>query len=98
MARRIKITRTVNGHPTFLDTARKVRKTKEFKEIEDILGKDEYKKIKKEMDHFHKTGIPRCQTCGAPMVNAYDSILKKVSPYEWKTTCGHAKNLILSIG
>ena len=76
----------------------KIRKTKEFKEIEEILGKDEYKRIKKEADHLRKTGIPRCQTCGTPMVNDYDRIAKEMSPYKWKTTCGHAKNLRLLIG
>lgn len=41
---------------------------------------------------------PKCLTCGKPMVNVVDSITKKISPYLWKTTCGHGKNLIMSIG
>lgn len=41
---------------------------------------------------------PVCQICGESMVNDIDSITRKVSPYLWKTTCGHAKNLRLSIG
>jgi len=56
------------------------------------------KKIKEDLEHFKKTGIPRCSICKKPMVNAYDKKLKKKSKYLWKTTCGHNKNLRLSIG
>jgi len=58
------------------------------------------KEIKEELEHFKKTGIPRCQVCGCkkPMVNAYDSKLKKINKHIWKTTCGHNKNLRLCIG
>ena len=41
---------------------------------------------------------PKCQICGKPMVNAVDSITKKISPYLWRTTCGHCSDLRLSIG
>jgi hypothetical protein len=41
---------------------------------------------------------PVCSICGAPMENAIDRKTKEVSPYLWKTTCGHNNNLILSIG
>ena len=41
---------------------------------------------------------PSCPVCGEEMVNAVDSITKKISPYLWKTTCGHSKGLLLSIG
>ena len=41
---------------------------------------------------------PVCPECGKEMVNAVDSITKKVSQYLWKTTCGHVKNLRLSVG
>ena len=36
--------------------------------------------------------------CNKPMVNAYDSILKKISIYMWQTTCGHDENLRLIKG
>lgn len=42
--------------------------------------------------------IPKCPICRKPMVNAVDSITKKVSPYLWQTTCGHCPDLRLSIG
>lgn len=42
--------------------------------------------------------IPKCPVCGKPMVNAYDSICNKTSPYLWRTTCGHMKDKILSRG
>lgn len=42
--------------------------------------------------------IPPCPICGKLMVNAIDSITKETNKYEWKTTCGHCKDLIISIG
>ena len=42
--------------------------------------------------------IPTCIECGEPMINDIDSVTKKISKYLWKTKCGHAKNLRLSIG
>lgn len=41
---------------------------------------------------------PVCPTCGKPMVNARDSITKKISKYLWETTCEHFKGERLSIG
>lgn len=32
------------------------------------------------------------------MENAYDEIAGEISPYLWKTTCEHNKDLRLSIG
>ena len=56
------------------------------------------KEIKEELEHFKKTGIPRCSICKKPMVNAYDSKLKKINKHIWKTTCGHNKGLRLCVG
>lgn len=42
--------------------------------------------------------VPCCLECGKPMKNAIDSITKKVSIYEWETTCGHNKDMRLCIG
>lgn len=39
-----------------------------------------------------------CPECGKPMVNAVDSITGKISPYLWKTTCGHFKDRIVCLG
>lgn len=44
------------------------------------------------------TEIPKCTICNKPMKNAYDSILKKINPYLWKSTCEHMKRLRLSKG
>jgi len=45
------------------------------------------KEIMKEIEHLKETGIPRCMKCKKNMVNAYDSIQKKISPYMWKRDC-----------
>ena len=42
--------------------------------------------------------IPNCPVCGEPMINAIDTITKKISPYLWETTCGHCERFRLSIG
>ena len=41
---------------------------------------------------------PVCPVCGKKMINAVDSITKKISKYLWKTNCGHIKNFRISIG
>ena len=41
---------------------------------------------------------PKCAICGKEMENAIDSKTKKISPYLWKTTCEHSKDLILAMG
>ena len=41
---------------------------------------------------------PRCHICGKPMRNAFDTKTKKISEYLWETTCGHNKNIKMSIG
>ncbi len=40
----------------------------------------------------------KCPTCKKPMVNAYDTKLKKISPYLWRTDCGHHKDILISKG
>lgn len=41
---------------------------------------------------------PKCAICGKEMENAIDSVTKKISPYLWKTTCEHCKDLVLARG
>ncbi len=67
------------------------------------MSEDKFKEYMKEQNrNLQKQGVrimpPVCSECGEKMVNAIDSITKKISKYLWKTTCGHMKNLILSIG
>jgi len=67
------------------------------------MTKESYKAfMRNQHKNLQKQGVrvmpPVCPECGEPMVNAIDSITKKISKYLWKTTCGHAKNLRLSIG
>lgn len=45
-----------------------------------------------------KKGYAPVCWCGKFLKNAYDSKEKKISKYLWQTTCGHHKDLILSIG
>jgi len=45
---------------------------------------------KKELEHFKKTGIPRCIQCKKPMI--------QIDEYTWKNDCKHNKRLRLSIG
>jgi len=55
----------------------------------------------KEREHkelLRKIRNPVCPECGKPMVNAVDSITKKISKYLWKTTCGHFKGARISVG
>lgn len=54
--------------------------------------------IKEELDHFKLSRVPRCQVCRKDMVNARDTITKKISPYMWRTICGHSSKLRLMIG
>jgi len=65
------------------------------------LSKEDIKemgRIGKELEHFQKTGIPRCQICHKNFVNGIDSITKKKSKYIWVSNCEHAKNIQLMIG
>ncbi len=67
------------------------------------MEKETYEAIMREQNkNLQKQGVRVmplvCPECGEPMINAIDSITKKVSKYLWKTTCGHAKKLRLSIG
>lgn len=52
--------------------------------------------IKDEIENLKKTGIPRCLKCKRNYRNAYDNVLKSVSPYLWEETCDcNNKNLHL---
>jgi len=57
-------------------------------------------KIKKEIKHLHKTGIPRCMYCKKNWVHDIDLITKKESEYSWKPDCDCLKNkdIRISIG
>lgn len=64
---------------------------------------ENFKKYMKEQNkNLQKKGVriipPVCPECGEPMVNAIDSITKKISKYLWKTICGHFKGKRVSIG
>jgi len=68
-----------------------------------IMSKKNYDATMREQNkNLQKQGVrvnpPVCTECGEPMINAIDSITKKLSKYLWKTNCGHAKDLRLSIG
>lgn len=58
-------------------------------------SEDEWEEATK---YFRQTKIPRCSICGKEYVNAVDSITKKISPYLWKPSCKHNKNVRISIG
>jgi len=45
-----------------------------------------------------KTKKIRCPVCGKEMVNAVDSITKKISPYLWECSCKEFKGKRLSRG
>ncbi len=76
---------------------------KKPKEKPKIMSDKEFAKMEEvwqvEMEHFKKTGIPRCQTCHKDFELAYDSIAKQVTGYLWKPTCKCiSDDLRLSIG
>ena len=54
------------------------------------------KKFEKFRKQFKKRGKPLCPKCGNEMINAYDTIEKRISPYLWECEC--TPNLKLSIG
>lgn len=57
------------------------------------------KTIRKEIEHFKKTDIPRCHICKKEFVNAYDSVSKEISKYLWKPDCNCiGKDVRISIG
>jgi len=68
-----------------------------------FMKKENYEAWMREQNkNLQKQGVrimpPVCAECGEPMINAVDSITKKISKYLWKTNCAHAKKLRLSIG
>jgi len=64
----------------------------------EILKRSQPKYVKEELEHFRKTGIPRCCYCQELFVNGVDSITKKVSKYLWVPTCECVKNIQMCIG
>jgi len=68
-----------------------------------LMEKENFEAYMKEQNkNLQKQGVrirsPVCPECGEKMVNAIDSITKKISKYLWETTCGHFKGQRLSIG
>ena len=57
-----------------------------------------WQNINDEVEHLRKTKIPRCPICHKNMVNAIDSKTKEISPYLWRTVCGHMPDLRIGIG
>ena len=57
-----------------------------------------WQNINDEVEHLRKTGIPRCAVCHKNLVNAIDSKTKEISPYLWRTDCGHTPDLRIGIG
>ena len=51
------------------------------------LHKTSPKDFAEDIEYMRRTGIPRCPTCKEDMVNARDSITKKISKYIWKASC-----------
>ena len=67
------------------------------------MSKEKFKEYMKEQNkNLQKQGVrimpPVCPECGIPMINAIDSITKKISKYLWKTNCNHLKKFRISIG
>ena len=68
-----------------------------------FMKKENYEAWMREQNkNLQKQGVrvrpPVCPECGEQMINAVDSITKKISKYLWKTNCGHFKGKRLSIG
>jgi lysyl-tRNA synthetase class I len=63
--------------------------TKQKTTIEDLLTKER----KKELEHFRRTRVPRCQMCHKNYVKVNNWHM-----YTWKPNCEHLKGLRLSIG
>ena len=49
-----------------------------------------FRKIDRDIEHFKRTGVPRCVECKKNMV--------KVNDHVWMTGCDHMKNMRLTIG
>lgn len=63
------------------------------------IPNDIQKQISEFRHRLNETGIPPCMKCGKPMKNAYDTRMKKISPYLWEYDCDcHQKNVRISIG
>jgi len=64
-----------------------------------LMTKENYKAYMKEFKRVLKDGkVPICPKCKKPMVNAIDSITKKISKYLWKCDCEDMKDFRLSVG
>ena len=72
---------------------------KSWDELRKLYSVD-FARMRLELEHFRKTGVPRCQLCHKDFVNAVDGVTGKVSKYLWKCDCGcYGKtNRILSVG
>lgn len=56
------------------------------------------KKIRDELKHFEKTGIPRCMNCRKDFIKVEDQSGKDYSTWEPDCDCKENKNLRLCIG
>jgi hypothetical protein len=55
--------------------------------------------VRKELDHLHKTGIPRCLKCHKDYVHAVNSKTGELSEYLWKPVCDCIKKpVMISLG
>jgi hypothetical protein len=71
---------------------------KDWDELQKLYASD-FARMRQELQHFHQTGVPRCQKCHVDFVNAVDGITGKVSKYLWKPNCScYGKNHILAVG
>lgn len=71
---------------------------KEKKERKSEFYTENKERIRKQQKEYYNRKRITCPICNEPMVNEVDTITKKLSKYLWKTKCGHANNLRLSIG
>lgn len=72
---------------------------KDWDDVRKLYASD-FERMRKELEHFKLTKIPRCQLCHKDFVNAEDSITKKVSKYLWRPVCScyGTRKLILAVG
>ena len=74
--------------PEFVAELKEIRNGKHY----GFRNMQEFEKLVEERNRdLKKTGIPKCIRCGTPMINAVDSITKKISKYIWKHNCKCSK-------
>lgn len=60
----------------------------------------DFARMRRELEHFQQSKIPRCMICKTNLVNAVDRVTGKVSKNLWSPNClcYYSRNLVLSIG